>query len=228
MTFAPTMTDAANKAALAFRAAVDDQHWPEIIESSSTLVSAYFRLDLVEHAPEGLIERFKEVLARQDWLLAPLPEGRTLWTIPAVFGGPRAPQLEETAEAAGIDLAQALADLTGTRLRVLTLGFAPGQPYLANLPPKWDIPRLTTLNPRVPRGAIVAAVRQLCLFTKDAPTGWRHVGQTAFRTFALGTHDPFPLSPGDEVQFAEISTAELARFEANGDPLGGAERRALT
>ncbi|WP_299729049.1 carboxyltransferase domain-containing protein [uncultured Tateyamaria sp.] len=223
VTFGDTATDAANRAAIAFRSAVDAQAWPEITESSSTLVSAFFRVDLSEHGFDGLRDRLSGILDGQDWTSVSLPAGRTLWTIPAVFGGPRAPQLAEAAEAAGLSAAQAEADLTSARLRVLTLGFAPGQPYLGTLGEAWSIPRQVGLTPNVPAGALVAAVRQVCLFTKDTPTGWRHVGQSAFACFRPLSDTPFPLAPGDEVQFTAITAQELARIEAhNADGGGGA------
>lgn len=228
VTFGDTAGDAANRAAIAFRSAVDAQGWPEIAESSSTLVSAFFRVDLSEHGFDGLKDRLAQVLDTQDWMAATLPAGRTLWTIPAVFGGERAPQLAEAAEAAGVSVAQAEADLTSTRLRVLTLGFAPGQPYLGTLGQAWNIPRQVGLSPNIPAGALVAAVRQICLFTKDTPTGWRHVGQSAFACFRPLNETPFPLSPGDEVRFTPITAQELARIEThNGDGAGGALREVL-
>lgn len=228
VTFGDRATDAANRAAIAFRSAVDAQGWPEVGESSSTLVSAFFRVDLSEHGFDHMRDRFEEVLATQDWGDAALPTGRVLWTIPAVFGGARAPQFAEAAEAADLSEDVALAQLTGTRLRVLTLGFAPGQPYLGTLGADWDIPRQVGLTPNVPAGALVAAVRQICIFAKDTPTGWRHVGQSAFACFRPGGVTPFPLAPGDEVQFASVSAKELAQIEAhNDDGAGGAVREVL-
>lgn len=228
VTFGDKATDAANRAAIAFRSAVDAQGWPEIAESSSTLVSAFFRVDLSVHGFDALKDRLAGVLDGQDWSSATLPAGRTLWTIPAVFGGTRAPQLAEAAEAAGIGVAQAEADLTSIRLRVLTLGFAPGQPYLGTLGEAWNIPRKVGLSPNIPAGALVAAVRQICLFTKDTPTGWLHVGQSAFACFRPFSDTPFPLSPGDEVQFTAITAQELSRIEAhNADGAGGALREVL-
>ena len=228
VTFDDTATDAANRAAIAFRSAVDAQGWPEISESSSTLVSAFFRVDLAEYGFDRLSARLSDVLGSRDWTAASLPAGRALWTIPAVFGGPRAPQLAEAAEAAGLSVAQAQADLTSARLRVLTLGFAPGQPYLGTLGEAWNIPRQVGLSPNIPAGALVAAVRQICLFTKDTPTGWRHVGQSAFACFRPSSDTPFPLSPGDEVQFTSVTAAELERIEVhNGDGAGGALREML-
>lgn len=228
VTFGESATDAANRAAIAFRSAVDAQGWSEVAESSSTLVSAFFRVDLSEHRFDDLKARLDAVLADRDWGAAALPAGRTLWTIPAVFGGERAPQLAEAAEAAGRSVAEAEADLTSARLRVLTLGFAPGQPYLGTLGAAWNIPRQVGLSPNIPAGALVAAVRQICLFTKDTPTGWRHVGQSAFACFRPLSDTPFPLSPGDEVQFTSVTAGELARIEAhNSDGSGGALREVL-
>lgn len=228
VTFGDKATDAANRAAIAFRTAVDNQAWPEVDESSSTLVSAFFRVDLAQHGFDMIHDRLGAILAEQDWTDAALPEGRALWTIPAVFGTDRAPQFQEAAEAAGLTAAEAEADLTGTRLRVLTLGFAPGQPYLGTLGTSWDIPRQVGLSPNVPTGALVAAVRQICLFAKDTPTGWRHVGQSAFRCFRPNGDIPFPLSPGDEVQFTSITAKELASIEAHdADGSGGAMREVL-
>lgn len=229
VTFGDTATDAANRAAIAFRTEVDALGWPEIDESSSTLVSAFFRVDLARHSYAVLRERLQDVVGARDWSDVALPPGRTLWTIPAVFGTERAPQLGEAAEAAGLTMAEAEAELAAARLRVLTIGFAPGQPYLGTLGPAWDIPRQVGLSPNVPAGALVAAVRQICLFTKDTPTGWRHVGQTAFHCFRLRGETPFPLSPGDELCFAPITAAELARIEAhNADGSGGATREVLS
>lgn len=223
VTFGGEMNDAGNRAAIAFRAAVDAENWPEIEESASTLVSAFFRIDLVAHPFPDLVARFRSVLSRQDWLTASLPPGRKLWTIPAVFGGDRAPQLDDAAAAAGLSPEAAAADLAASRVRVLTLGFAPGQPYLGMLDPVWDVPRLTTLNRPVPQGSLVVAVRQFCLFSKTMPTGWRHVGQTAFQCFQPEAAVPFPLSPGDEITFRRIDADELASIEAaNDDGCGGA------
>jgi len=228
VTFGDKATDGANRAAIAFRGVVDALDLPEVSETSSTLVSVFLRVDLSEHRFDAVRGRLAEALGDRDWSDAPLPAGRRLWTIPAVFGGTRAPQLAEAAEAAGLTVAQAEKELTETRLRVLTLGFAPGQPYLGTLGAAWDIPRQVGLTPNVPTGALVAAVRQICLFAKDTPTGWRHVGQSAFRCFRPRGDTPFPLSPGDEVQFTAISEAELTQIEAHdADGTGGAVTEVL-
>ena len=54
VTFGDKATDTVNRAAIAFRGAVDALAWPQIEESSSTLVSAFFRVDLATHGSAPL------------------------------------------------------------------------------------------------------------------------------------------------------------------------------
>jgi KipI family sensor histidine kinase inhibitor len=229
VTFADAMSSPANRAALAFRAAVDGQTWPEVSETSMSLVSVYVVADLVTTDSTALIAKLETLLTLQDWYAAPLPEGRTLWHIPTVYGTDLAPQLEEAAALAGADPGEAIRQLSQTRVRVLTIGFAPGQPYLGELDEAWNIPRQQGLTKSVPSGALVIAIRQFVLFTNATPTGWRHVGQTAFRTFRQDTSSPFALTPGDELLFPEVSRAEFERIAAQDTSgNGGAEQEALS
>ena len=221
VTFADAMDQRANLAAIALRAAIDSENWPEVSETSSTLVSTFIAVDLVETSYEDIHNRLKNLLKSRNWLEAAPPKGRKLWTLPMCFGGKRAPQLQDAATAAGLSLKNAKTSLANSRTRVITVGYAPGQPYLGPLPEAWNIPRQSELTPQVPAGALVVAIRQFVLFTAAMPTGWRHVGQTAFRTFDPNRETPIVFTPGDEVRFAEITSQELADLEQS-DSMGGA------
>ena len=228
ITFASAMSEPANRAAIAFRAAVDEQDWEEVRETASSLVSTFLECDLSAVRPEVLIERLEALLQTCDWTAAALPIGRSLWHVPTVYGSDLGPQLEEAAEAAGVSADTAIQQLSTARIRVLTLGFAPGQPYMGELPENWNIPRQQGLTKSVPAGALVVAIRQLIIFTNAAPTGWRHVGQTAFSLFRPDSDVPFPLSPGDELTFPAITRAEFDQIKARDTSgNGGAQREAL-
>lgn len=228
VTFAGAMSEPANRAALSFRAAVEAEDWKEVSETSSSLVSTFLECDLSAVAPEAMIARLANLLKTRDWTKAPLPSGRTLWHVPTVYGTDLGPQLEEAAQAAGIDPDTAIDQLSTARLRVLTIGFAPGQPYMGELPAHWDIPRQQSLTKSVPPGALVVAIRQLIVFTDAAPTGWRHIGQTAFELFRPASASPFALSPGDELIFPAVTPDALARIKASDTSgNGGAEREAI-
>lgn len=221
VSFASDMSDMANRAAIAFRAAVDGEDWPDVSETASTLVSCYIAADLTTAPVDALILRIETLLASRDWLAADLPTGRKIWTLPCCFDGDAAPQMAEAAQAAGLSDSVARAELCNARVRVITLGYAPGQPYLGPLPAHWDIPRQSELTPQVPAGALVVAIRQFVLFTAAMPTGWRHIGTTPFRTFDPDRDVPIVLTPGDEMRFAPISEAELATMQTQ-DSMGGA------
>lgn len=226
--FADTMSEPANRAALSFRATVDAAGWAEVSETSTSLVSTFLEVDLVETSADSMIERLNTLLATRDWFTADLPSGRKLWHVPTVYGTDLAPQLEEAAALAGLDPDAAIKELAGARVRVLTIGFAPGQPYLGELPQNWDIPRQQGLTKSVPAGALIVAIRQLIIFTNASPTGWRHIGQTAFKTFRPASKIPFALSPGDELCFPSVSRTELQNIMTQDTTgAGGAEIEVL-
>lgn len=211
--FGQGLSEPANRAALALRAALDHAGIEGVEESSTALTSVYLRFAGV--ARHALLKRVQELVDSRDWSAAPLPEGRKLWRVPAVFGGTRAPQLDQAAAQAGVTPDQAIVDFCAAPLRVQTIGFAPGQPYLGTLPAHWDIPRQSDLTPQVPIGALVVAIRQMVLFSVTTPTGWQHVGQTALRLFQPDAPAPFLLRPGDEVQFVPVSDDVFPRLQAD-------------
>lgn len=220
VSFGDRLSEPANRAALAFRAAVDGAAWDGVEETSTSLVSAFLRFDPLHLTHADLRQQLEQLLHSRDWTTADLPGGRRFFRIPTVFGTDRAPQLAEAAAAAGLSQAEAIASLSSARVRATAIGFAPGQPYLGELPEEWNIPRQQNLSPTVPKGALVVAIRQLVLFSVTTPTGWRHVGQTAFKLFRPDSDTPFVLRPGDEVQFIETDPEHLANMDR--DPDGGA------
>lgn len=197
---------------------------PGICEIAASLTSVLVRFDPAETTRAHV----------QDWLTplmspvaATLPAPLRRWTIPVSLGGEQGPQLAQAAELAGLTQQEAEADILNTELRVLAIGFAPGLPYIGLLPPAWDMPRLSELTPKVPRGALVVALRQLVLFTNPSPTGWRQVGQTAFHGFDPARDPSILLRSGDAIRFARISPSELIDLERAGDGLGGARCEVL-
>lgn len=226
ISFGDTLSEPANRAALAFRSALETAAIAGVEETSASLVSAYLRFDPVRTDHDTLRPALAEILAGRNWYEAPLPQGRRLWRIPTVYGTDLAPELGAAARAAGLSPEAAIANLGQARVRVQTIGFAPGQPYLGALDPAWNIPRRQTLTPRVPEGALVLAIRQFVLFSVSTPTGWWHVGQCAFRSFRPEAKAPFVLRPGDEVIFEPVTRAQLEALRAAG-PDGGARFEAL-
>ncbi|MBL4916242.1 5-oxoprolinase subunit B family protein [Szabonella alba] len=217
-------SDAASARVQALAAALRAAPPQGMAEMATALASVWLRFD------PALVSR-AEFLARLSPFLdmpadpPPAPVLRR-WTVPAAFGGQAGPQLAELAALTGQTEAAAVAGLCAADLRVLAIGFAPGQPYLGLLPPDWDIPRQTALTPQVPAGALVVAVRQVVLFANASATGWRQAGRCAFRPFLPDRAQPFALRAGDAIRFAPVAEAELAALEG-GDGLGGARLESL-
>ncbi|MCD1625980.1 MAG: 5-oxoprolinase subunit B family protein [Paracoccaceae bacterium] len=224
VSFADSLSEPANRAALAFRAAIEADTLDGIEEVSTSLTSTFLRFDPLHLDHASLTAHVKNLLKAQDWTRAALPEGRRHFRIPCVFGTDLAPQFDEAAKAAGLSAQAAIDSLTAARPRVLTIGFAPGQPYTGQLPKEWDIPRQTALTPRVPEGALVVAIRQLIIFSAPTQTGWRHIGQTAFRCFRPESDEPFALRPGDEISLWAIDAEALENIRTTDKSgQGGAE-----
>jgi KipI family sensor histidine kinase inhibitor len=195
-----------------------------VTEVTPSLVSLRVGFALGQTDRARLIQQLRRILADAP-PLADTPH--RLWRIPVGFGPDYAPDLPQAAALAGITQAQAVADITGTTLRVLAIGFAPGQPYLGLLPPAWQIARQTQLTPQMPQGALVTAVRQLIIFAATAPTGWRQIGQTGFAVYRPDRDPAFAFAPGDAVQFVAVSDDTLRDLRANPDSNGGADCQRL-
>lgn len=226
ISFGDQLNEPANRAALAFRDALERAGLAAVQETSTSLVSTYLRFDPLAFDHEAMRGALTALLADRNWFEAELPQGRKLWRVPTVYEGDFAPQLDEAAQAAGLTRAEAIASISTSRVRVQTIGFAPGMPYLGALPEVWDIPRQTALNAQTPAGGLCVAIRQLVLFPVATPTGWRHIGQTAFRLFRPETNTPFVLRPGDEVVFEQTTPEAFANMQV--DPDGGAISEDIT
>ncbi|WP_322894362.1 MULTISPECIES: 5-oxoprolinase subunit B family protein [unclassified Yoonia] len=222
--FARDLTPAANASASAFCAQIRSADLSGVTEVASSLTSVRVGFDPGLTDRQAVTDQLRDML-RDLQSIDTSP--RRLWHIPVAFGPAHAPQLKEAAALAGLTPDQAVQEITATRLRVLAIGFAPGQPYLGLMPAHWDIPRQPDLTPKVPRGALVTAVRQLIIFAADTPTGWRQIGQSAFSVWRPDSDTPFPLDAGDAVQFSAVSDDTLRDLQANADSNGGARCEVL-
>ena len=222
--FSDEIRENANSAALAFRHEVEQKNQSSILESANSLTAAYFRIDTKIEPLDSILNFFNEMLTEKNWYTSKLPTDRKLFKIPCVFGTELAPQFEKVIKLAGISRSQAILEFTTTRTRVMTIGFSPGQPYAGLLSKKWDLPRLSEVSKSVPKSALVCAIRQLIIFSNSTPTGWHHIGQTAFECFNSNRQQPILLRPGDEITFVEIKSGELSQINNNNaDGLGGVE-----
>ena len=213
----------------AFRAEIAQANISGVTKTAASLGSVLVQFDPYRVTRADVVTRVRESLDGRDWMQASLPPARRRWSIPVAFGGAYGGQMGEICALTGQNEKQAIADITGTEVRVLAIGFAPGQPYFGYLPDHWNFARQTQITPKVPAGALVVAVRQLVLFVTASPTGWRQIGQTGFRPFLLDRAEPFLLEQGDAVRFIHTPDNEMpALLQDNGSGLGGAKCEVLS
>lgn len=211
------------------RAAMEQAAPHGVEEIASSLTSVFLRFDPDRVTRAEIAAEAMQIAEAADLRAATLPPAARRWTIPVVIGGDHGPQFPQMAAAVGLSETAARQAILDTPVRVLAIGFSPGLPYMGLLPKEWDIPRLDEITPNVPRSALVAAVRQVIIFTNPTPTGWRHIGQTAFLGFDTSRTPATLLATGDEVRFAASTPSELSALEAdNPDGHGGARCEVLT
>lgn len=225
--FALTPEPAAMTAARRFAARLDAAAPEGVSEIAAALVSVLVRFDAAV-TDRTRLKAGLEGMARET-VNGPLemPEPTRRWTIPVAFGATDGPQLAQVADALGIGEEAAVTQICEADLRVLSIGFAPGQPYIGLMPEAWNLPRMSELNPSAPAGALVVAVRQFVLFGAGSATGWQQVGRAAFRTFVPDRAQPMPLQGGDAIRFARATSDEIAGLAEAGDHMGGAQLEIL-
>jgi inhibitor of KinA len=112
VSFADRLSEPANRAALAFRAAIEAEAPAGVEEVATSLTSTFIRFDPLHLDHASLTARLDSLLRTQDWTRADLPGGRRHFRIPCVFGTDLAPQFDEAAAAAGLSGQEAQASLT--------------------------------------------------------------------------------------------------------------------
>ncbi|MCA1335048.1 5-oxoprolinase subunit B family protein [Pseudooceanicola marinus] len=221
--FGTTFTEEANRAARAF--AAEAAALDGVTEVVPAPASVLLRLDPLDQPADQVQGAARALLDSRDWLSLPPAPAARCWHLPVSFATAHAPDLPEVARITGLPEAEVVTRILAERPRVLAIGFAPGQPYLGQLPPVFDLPRRAQLQD-VPAGALTLAIRQMVLFSNASPTGWMQIGRAAFRPFQPDATDPMPLCTGDEIRFHAVSDSELEALGA--DPMGGARLEVLS
>lgn len=191
--FGTTLTDAANRAAIAFVAVLDHNPIPGVVEIMPNLVSVLLRYDPAVSSLTTISGHVRLALAG----LADLPLEPKHWTLPIHFDGP---DIESVAAALGMEVAAFITAHNLAPLRVLATGFAPGFVY-CGLHDGMVLPRREAIRPTVPAGSVLFAAGQTAIAATDMPTGWHVIGHTDFRNFDPLADPPTRLGAGDMIRF---------------------------
>lgn len=136
------------------------------------------------------------------------------WTIPVCYKGDRAPDLDDVARRTGLSPQEVVELHCETVFHVYMLGFLPGCPYLGDLPNSLRLPRRKTPRVSLPAGSVAIATTLTTIYPIESPGGWHLIGATPVRLFDKNAAAPALFSPGDQVVFTAISSAEFESVAA--------------
>jgi len=198
--FGTTLTDGANRAAIALARRLEAAVPVGVEEIDPNLISVLLRYDPAKIEPQRLAGEVR-------LMASAAADGREFearrHTIKVRFGGEDGPDLDAVAAMLGLTVGDFLEAHNVRPLRVLTTGFAPGFVYCGFHPPALVLPRRSEVRGRVPPGTILFAAGQTAITSTPIPTGWHVIGRTDFSNFDATAMPPTRLREGDDVQFAE-------------------------
>jgi inhibitor of KinA len=198
--FADSLSDEANLEAVVFARRAAAAKLPGVVEIVPNLVSVLLRFDPFRTDPEHLAGELRLLLFSSG---GPEPGPRKTRKIPVLFGGEHGPDLPAVAEAVGMTEAEFISAHNARPLRVLAMGFAPGFVYCGFHPESMQVPRRTTIRPKLPAGTVLFAAGQTAITATAIPSGWNVIGRTSFLNFDVTADPPTQLAAGDMVIFEE-------------------------
>ena len=210
---------------MALHLALSERPIPGVIESVPT-----FRSLLVHYEPLTIpLAELRESLAE---LLTDNPRAETrgeVVKLPVCYGGDHGPDLDEVAAAKGLSADDVIRLHSEVQHHVYMIGFAPGHPYLGDLPEALDLPRRQTPRLTIPAGTVAIAVGLTVIYPFASPSGWHAIGRTPVALFDLDRSPPALLKPGDQVICMPVAAEEYEEIAARAAEGGCVvERVALT
>jgi KipI family sensor histidine kinase inhibitor len=114
--------------------------------------------------------------------------------------------LDEVAKLTGLSRGDVIAAHTETPWRVGFAGFAPGFAYLVGGDERLNVPRRSEPRTKVPTGSVGLAGEFSGVYPRESPGGWQLIGRTDADLWDVDREQPALLTPGQWVQFREVSS----------------------
>jgi inhibitor of KinA len=136
-------------------------------------------------------------------------KGHRTLKVPVFYGGEYGPDLEWVARYHKITPEEIIQLHTSRMYRVYMIGFMPGHPYLGELPDELATPRKETPRPKVPRGSVGIAQKQIVIYPVQSPGGFQIIGRTPLILFDPDKTPPALFEMGDQVKFYPTTEKEI-------------------
>ena len=201
-----------NAQVIALDLALAASELPGIIEAAPSYRSLLVCYEPAEISFAALVARLRVLLTHPGESTRPPAR---LWRVPVLYGEPSTTDLAVVAQQLGLSAEAVVALHAGGEYTLYFVGFAPGLPNLAGLPPALHLPRRPQPRPRIPAGSVVMAGAQTGVISTPVPSGWHILGHSPIRPFDPSRLDPFLFRPGDLVRFRPVDRAEYDRLVAS-------------
>ncbi len=195
--FAESLSEEANRAAIAFAARVAAEAVPGVVEVVPNLVSVLLRYEPAAITFDRLAGEVRLLVSGPDRAIAAGAEHR----VAVSFDGA---DLDEVAGLVKLSPAKFVDAHNAAPLRVLATGFAPGFLYCGLHMDALVVPRRSVVRRQVPAGTVLFAAGQTAITSTPIPTGWHVIGHTAFRNFDPNAEPPAAVPAGDTIRFEVV------------------------
>lgn len=164
----------------------------------------------LDHVSDWLTKRLQTALSAAE-LRRELLRPPAVVEIPVCYDSEFAIDLGRVASHAALEPADVIRRHGLSNYRVRCVGFTPGFPYLAGLPPELATPRHASPRKDVPAGAVAIGGNQAGIYPTPSPGGWNVIGRTPLPLFDPHRDSPALLRVGDEVRFHPINREEFEK-----------------
>ena len=195
---------------MALRAAVDEVGIDGVVETVPTYRSLLVHYDPLRLSQADLIAALEPLVAQLD---ADQEHVGRKWWLPVCFDEVFSPDLANVADFAKMEPQAVVETMCSVEHLVYMLGFAPGMPYMGDLPEAMAIPRRKVPVKGVEKGSVLVATGLTVIYPAVNPTGWHVVGRCPVPMFDLAEADPVLLAPGDIVRFRAVEQREYDDIE---------------
>ena len=203
-----------NAQVIALDLALAASELPGIVEAAPSYRSLLVCYEPGEISFATLVAALRLLLTRTE---QPSPPPPRRWRVPVLYGGPSLTDLPGIAQQLGLSTEEVVALHASGEYSIFFVGFAPGVPNLAGLPPALHMPRRPMPRPKIPAGSVVMAGAQASVVSIPVPSGWHILGHAPIRPFDPARSEPFLFRPGDLVRFCPVDRGEYDRLVAGLD-----------
>ena len=207
--FGDRVDRALSERVLRLSSSVRSSNIPGVIETVPTYRSLLVLYDPLVVAYARLVASLEQCLRSDDH--QSFPSRR--WRIPACYEPSYAPDLLEVAQRTNRSVDDVIHAHASVWFYVYMIGFAPGHPYLGDLPDWLSLPRRPDPRVKVPAGSIGIAGNMTVVYSMETPGGWNLIGAVPVRLFDLRWPEPSLLKAGDQVRFEPVKSSEFDEIQ---------------